>query len=63
LQAFYPLQKQLTSEPVMVFSKADRQYVLITDVATGMAYTPGGLGAILSQVDKEGNFYAISFAS
>jgi hypothetical protein len=26
LQAFYALQKQLTSEPVMAFPKADRQY-------------------------------------
>jgi transposase InsO family protein len=63
LQAFYALQKQLTSGPVMAFPKADRQYALITDAATGTADTPGGLGAILTQVDKEGNFYAISFAS
>jgi hypothetical protein len=28
-----------------------------------MADTPGGLGAILTQVDKDRNFYAISFAS
>jgi RNase H-like domain found in reverse transcriptase len=28
-----------------------------------MADTPGGLRAILTQIDKEGNFYAISFAS
>ncbi len=63
LQAFYALQKQLTSEPVMAFPKADRQNALIMDVATGRANTPGGLGAILTQVDKDGNFYAISFAS
>ncbi len=63
LQAFYALQKQLTSEPVMAFPKADRQYVLITDAATGTADTPGRLGAILTQNDKDGNFYAISFAS
>jgi RNase H-like domain found in reverse transcriptase len=36
---------------------------LITDAATGMADTPGGLGAILTQVDQDGNFHAISFAS
>jgi len=36
---------------------------LITDAATGTAEMPGGLGAILTQVDKEGKFYAISFAS
>ncbi len=63
LKAFYILQKQLTSEPVMAFPKSDRQYALITDAATGTADTPGGLGAILTQVDKEGNFHAISFAS
>jgi hypothetical protein len=63
LKAFCILQKQLTSEPVMAFPKSDRQYALITDAATGMADTPGGLGAILTQVDKEGNFHAISFAS
>jgi hypothetical protein len=54
LKAFYILQKQLTSEPVMAFPKSDRQYVLITDIATGTADTPGGLGSILTQVDKEG---------
>jgi hypothetical protein len=63
LKAFYILQKQLTSEPVMAFPKADRQYALITDAATGTADTPGGLGAILTQVDTDGNFHAISFAS
>jgi RNase H-like domain found in reverse transcriptase len=62
LQAFYALHKQLTSEPVMAFPKADRQYTLITDTATGTADTPGGLGAILTQVNKDGNFYTISFA-
>jgi hypothetical protein len=63
LQAFYALQKQLTSEPVMVFPKANWQCALITNKATGTADTPGRLGANLTQMDKEGNFYAISFAS
>jgi len=63
LRAFYALQKQLTSEPVMAFPEADRQYALITDAAMGTANTPGGLGVIVTQVDKEGNVYAISFAS
>jgi hypothetical protein len=47
----------------MAFPRADRQYALITDAATGTADSPGGLGAILTQIDKEGNHYAISFAS
>jgi len=63
LQAFYALQKLLTLEPVMAFPKADWQYELITDAAMGTANTPGGLGAIITQVDKDGNFYAILFAS
>jgi len=63
LQAFYALQKQLTSELVMDFPKAHRQYALITDTAMGTADTPGRLRAIPTQVDKDGNFYAISFPS
>jgi Reverse transcriptase (RNA-dependent DNA polymerase) len=66
LQAFYTLQRQLTthnSQLTLAFPKADRQYALITDAAMGTADTPGRLGAILTQVNKEGNFYAISFKS
>jgi hypothetical protein len=47
----------------MVFPKSDQQYALITDAATGTADTPRGLGAILTQADKDGKFHAISFAS
>ncbi len=57
------LQQQLTSDPVMAFSRSDRQYALITDAATGTADFSAGLGAILMQVDKNGNHYATSFAS
>ncbi len=61
--AFEILQQQLVSDPVMAFPRADRQYALNTDAATGTADSPGGLGAILTQIDKKGNHYAISFAS
>jgi hypothetical protein len=47
----------------MAFPRADRQYALIIDAATGTADSPGGLGAILTQMDKQGNHYAISFVS
>jgi hypothetical protein len=47
----------------MTFPRTDCQYAHITNAATGTADTPGGLGAILTQVNKEGKFYAISFAS
>jgi hypothetical protein len=51
MAAFINLRKQLISEPVMAFPRLDCQYALITDAATGTADTPGGLGAILTQVD------------
>jgi len=63
LHAFKILQQQLTSDPVMAFPRADRQYALITNAATGTSDTPGGLGAILTQIDQQGNHYAILFAS
>jgi len=63
MDAFINLRKQLISEPVMAFPRVDRQYALITDATTGTAEMPGGLGAILTQVDKDGKFYAISFPS
>jgi len=63
MDAFCILQNSLTSEPVMAFPRADRQYALITDAATGTADTAGGLGAILTQKDEFDNFYAISYAS
>jgi len=57
-QAFKVLQQQL-----MAFPRSDRQYALITDAATGTADEQGSLSAILTQIDKEGNHFAISFAS
>jgi hypothetical protein len=63
MDAFSILKNSLTSEPVMAFPRADRQYALITDAATGTADTAGGLGAILTQKDEFDNFYAISYAS
>jgi hypothetical protein len=63
MDAFCILQNLLTSEPVMAFPRADRQYALITDAATGTADTLGGLGTIQTQKDKFDNFYVISYAS
>jgi hypothetical protein len=57
------LQNSLVSETLMAFPRADRQYALITDAATGMADTPGGLRAILTQKDEFHTFFAISYAS
>jgi hypothetical protein len=63
LHAFKILQQQLTLDPIMAFPRVDRQYALITDAATGTSDTPGGLGAILTQIYNHGNHYAILFAS
>jgi RNase H-like domain found in reverse transcriptase len=63
MDAFINLRKQLILEPVMAFPWTDWQYVLITDANTSTADTPGGLGAILTQVDQDRKFYAISFTS
>jgi len=63
MYAFCILQNSLTSESVMAFPRANRQYALITDAATGTADTAGGLGAILNQKDEFDNFYAISNTS
>jgi hypothetical protein len=63
MDAFCILKNSLVSEPVMAIPRADRQYALITDAATGTADTAGGLGAILTQKDQFDNFYAISYAS
>jgi len=43
LHAFRTLQQQLVSDPVMAFPRADRQYALITDAATGKTDSAGGL--------------------
>ncbi len=63
MDAFCILKNSLTSEPVMAFPRADHQYALITDAATGTAATAWGLGASLTQKEKFDNFFAISYAS
>jgi hypothetical protein len=63
LHAFKILLQQFVSDPVMAFPRADHQYALFTDDATGTANSAGGFGTILAQMDEHGNHYAISFAS
>ena len=63
LKAFKELQTCLTSEPLVAFPRKDCQYALITDAATGDDIHPGGMGAILTQVDKDNKFYVIAYAS
>ncbi len=45
---------KISDHRTMAFPRSDRQYALITDAATGTADFSGGLGAILTQIDKDG---------
>jgi hypothetical protein len=50
-------------KPVLAYPRADREYALITDASFGDDNTSGGLGAILAQIDQDGQFYIIAYAS
>ena len=63
LKAFKELQSYLCSEPVMAYPRRDRQYALITDASLGVDGQPGGLGAILTQIDQKGEHHAVAYAS
>ena len=63
LKAFNELKTALTSSPIIAFPRHDRQYALITDAACGDDVHPGGMGAILTQLDKDQNFFVIAYAS
>jgi hypothetical protein len=47
----------------MAYPRSDRTYALIVDASTGTDSVKGGMGAILTQIDKEGKFDTISYAS
>ncbi len=53
----------LCAEPVMAYPRYDRTYALIVDASTGTDQKEGGMGAILCQIDKNGKFHALSYAS
>ena len=63
LQSFRELQSALVSKPVVAYPRKDRAYSLITDASLGDEKSPGGLGAILTQVDKQGTHHVIAYAS
>ena len=63
LKSFRTLQSILVSEPVMDYPRPDRQYALITDAALGDDLHPGGLGAILTQMDEKQQYKVIAYAS
>ena len=63
MESFLELKTALSSSPLVAFPRSDRQYALITDAACGDDTNPGGMGAILTQIDTNGCFYVISYAS
>ena len=63
LTAFIELKKQLCSAPVVHYPRKDLPFILSTDAATGDANNPGGLGAMLSQIDETGVERVVGYAS
>ena len=53
----------LVSEPVIDYPRRDRPYALITDAAAGDEKNEGGLGAILTQINPDGEHSVIAYAS
>jgi hypothetical protein len=63
LKAFRELQTCLCSEPIVDYPRRDRPYALIVDATLGDDAHPGGLSAILSQINKSGEHCVIAYAS
>jgi hypothetical protein len=63
LQAFLKLQTYLCSEPVVDYSRSNRPYALIVDASLGDDKKPGGLSAILTQINANGEHCVIAYAS
>jgi hypothetical protein len=47
----------------MAYPRADRLFALIVDAPTGPETVEGGMGAILTQIDKKGKIPPISYES
>ena len=63
MAAFFLLKNMLYLELSMAYPKTDRKYALIVDASPGTDSIEGGMGATLTQIDKLGKFYDISYAS
>ena len=62
-QAFLRLKQLLVSKPCLMYPRNDRPFTLSTDASTGSPDQPGGLGAVLTQVDDTGRTRPVAFAS
>ena len=63
MAAFTKLKRELSKRPVMAFPDFNLPFTLYCDAAPGDENNPGGLGAILTQTNTEGNLKAISYLS
>jgi hypothetical protein len=63
LKAFQELQTYLCSEPIVDYPRRNRPYTLIIDASLSDNRKPGGLGAILTQINHKGEHCVIAYAS
>ena len=63
LNAFHKLRTALSTKPVLAYPLPDTPYLLTVDAATGDDSNPGGLSAVLTQIDPQGKERVISYAS
>jgi hypothetical protein len=63
LKAFQELQTYLCSEPIVDYPRRNRPYALIVNASLGNDKKPGGLGAILTQINPNGEHCVIAYAS
>ena len=62
-RAFEKLRSTLCSAPILSVPRPDRQFAVIVDASTGTESVRGGIGAILTQMDKDNRFHTICYAS
>jgi len=63
LQAFQELQTYLYSEPIVDYPRRNRPYAFVVNTCLGDDKNPGGLGAILTQINPNGEHFIIAYAS
>ena len=63
LKAFHTIKNALISEPVVAFPRADRKFALISEAHPASGTNEGCLSATLCQIDDQGSFHVLSYAS
>jgi len=62
-KAFYTLKTALMSRPVVRPADPDKEFIIMTDAATGDEDYAGGIGGLLMQQDEKGHHYVIAYES